>query len=628
MMSLCCCNLKTGRTPSWPNQFDLKPTRRTLTMIRVGLGFGLMLFACLASTTEARVSEGMQVQLPHGGSLIGRHRTTINGRHMRAFMGIPYALPPLGELRFRAPVEQPGWTGERLAVKDAPICMQRDPYRRDMIIEGAEDCLYLNVYTPQIPRANKTSLWPVMIWFHGGGWQCGSGISSFYGPDYLLEHDVVLVSANFRLGPLGFLSTETLDCPGNNGLKDQLQVLRWVRQNIAAFGGDPHSVTVFGESAGGASVTYHLLSPQSRGLLHRGIAQSGTYYNPWAQPAHKGVAAQRANKLTRLVGCHEAGEDWPAKLQCLRGKPADQIVATLYDMFVWDFDPMIPFPPVVEPVHEGAFLTSLPREASAPYGQELPLMIGVTSEEGLLKTAALLNLPQLMAEFKARFEQLLPVVLYYDHHTAQAQQRITQHIESFYFKAGHNYNKSNHQNLTDLISDGWFVAGIDEYLQMRLDPDQHSKVAPTFVYLFDHRGAASFSEIFKGARNDFYGACHAEELQYLFPIGRELFVSAVPTRQDLKLRDLMLRLWVNFARTGNPNPTNGDGNGNLPSWLPATAYPVDYARIGCRSEADACDKLPPLLRMESALLQHRVDLWQQLKAHLPAHQRSQQHQEL
>lgn len=293
----------------------------------------LLLGLMLPPLAESRASQGLHVQLPHGGWLIGRHRTTHSGRHMRAFQGVPYALPPLGELRFRAPVEEPGWHGERLAVLDAPMCMQRDPFRRDTLIEGSEDCLYLNVYTPD-PVPETSAPLPVMVWFHGGGWQCGSGISSFYGPDFLLDHDIVLVSANFRLGPLGFLSTETLDCPGNNGLKDQLQVLRWVRDNIAAFGGDPQSVTVFGESAGGASVTYHMLSEKSRGLLHRGIAQSGTYYNPWAQPAHKGVAAGRAVKLTELVGCDTAGEDWASKLRCLRSKQAEEIVATLYDMFV------------------------------------------------------------------------------------------------------------------------------------------------------------------------------------------------------------------------------------------------------------------------------------------------------
>lgn len=172
-----------------------------------------------------------------------------------------------------------------------------------------------------------------MVWFHGGGWECGSGISSFYGPEFLLNHDIILVSANFRLGPLGFLSTESIDCPGNFGLKDQLEVLKWIQTNIAAFGGNSKSVTIFGESAGGASVTYHMLSEKSKGLFHKGIAQSGTYFNPWAQPAHKGVPAQRARKMAKLLGCPSDG-NWPKMLECLREKPANDVVATIYDLFV------------------------------------------------------------------------------------------------------------------------------------------------------------------------------------------------------------------------------------------------------------------------------------------------------
>ncbi|XP_054729259.1 juvenile hormone esterase-like [Anastrepha obliqua] len=104
-----------------------------------------------------------------------------------------------------------------------------------------------------------------MVYIHGGGFQCGSGISSFHGPEFLLDQDIILVIGNYRVGPLGFLSTETLDCPGNFGLKDQVEILRWVQENIAAFGGDPTSVTIFGNSAGAASVTYHMLSNSSKG---------------------------------------------------------------------------------------------------------------------------------------------------------------------------------------------------------------------------------------------------------------------------------------------------------------------------------------------------------------------------
>lgn len=203
-----------------------------------------------------------------------------------------------------------------------------------MEIEGSEDCLYLNVYTPIRDETKAKSL-PVMVFFHGGGWQCGSGISMFYGPDFIMEHEnTIYIGANFRLGPLGFLSTGTKDCPGNNGLKDQVQVLRWIKENVAAFGGDPDKVTVFGESAGGASGTYHMMSPLSKGLFHQVISQSGANFNPWAQPAHKAVAEKRAAKVGEMLGCDKKGDDWGSMMDCLRKAPAANITSTFYDFFV------------------------------------------------------------------------------------------------------------------------------------------------------------------------------------------------------------------------------------------------------------------------------------------------------
>lgn len=176
-----------------------------------------------------------------------------------------------------------------------------------------------------------------MVFFHGGGWMCGSGISEFYGPDFLMDHKIIYVGANFRLGPLGFLSTEQKDCPGNNGLKDQVMVLKWIQENIAAFGGDPTQVTVFGESAGGASGTYHMMSPLSKGLFKQVISQSGANFNPWAQPAHEGVAKKRAAELGEKMGCPKTGGDWLGMIQCLRNKPAEDITAANYDFFVRRF---------------------------------------------------------------------------------------------------------------------------------------------------------------------------------------------------------------------------------------------------------------------------------------------------
>ncbi|XP_017483494.1 PREDICTED: venom carboxylesterase-6-like [Rhagoletis zephyria] len=574
--------------------------------------FGALFLLTLSihfDSIAARTADVLKVELPHGGVLVGRHRVSHKGRHMRAFMGVPYALPPVGELRFKPPVPYGPWVGERQTIQDSPKCIQRDPYRRDLEIEGSEDCLYLNVYTPEdLPTHDPL---PVMVYFHGGGFQCGSGISSFYGPEFLLDHDVILVIGNYRVGPLGFLSTETLDCPGNFGLKDQVEILRWVQKNIGAFGGDPKSVTIFGNSAGGASVTYHMLSNSSKGLFQKAIAQSGTYYNPWAQPQYKGLSASRACKVAQLVGCN-AEAQWPELLHCLRGKSAKDVVATLYELFEWDYDPMVPFQPVVEPPHEGAFLTVWPRDVGLPHGFALPLMIGATSEEGLLKTAPLLNLPGLLDEYKQQFDTILPIELQYDHHPPEVREEITRKIEEFYFKEGHTYDKYNHQNLTDLISDGWFIAGIDEYIRQRAEAEKSLKMPPYYVYLFEHRSPASFSELFKGGREDYYGACHAEELQYLFPVAMELFVSASPTKSDIELREAILQMWVNFARESNPTPANSP----LPHWSAAKGYPINYARLGHKTPEEFT-----ILQMERNLYGDRVNFWHQLSPHIPAEER-------
>lgn len=223
------------------------------------------------------------------------------------------------------------WTTELPTIADPPVCIQRDPFRRDQTLVGTEDCLYLNVYAP-LDHSPVHGPLPVMVFFHGGGFMCGSGISAFYGPDFLLDHDVIFVGVNYRLGPLGFLSTGDTRAPGNFGLKDQQLALQWVQANVAQFGGDPRLVTIFGESAGGASVTYHMQAPRSQGLFARAISQSGTNLAPWSQPAHPGVAAQRAAKLAAIVGCEtEAGSEM---VECLRGVSAADLTAAFYAFFV------------------------------------------------------------------------------------------------------------------------------------------------------------------------------------------------------------------------------------------------------------------------------------------------------
>ncbi|XP_058454954.1 carboxylic ester hydrolase [Malaya genurostris] len=554
-----------------------------------------------------RTSSKLRVELPHGGVLVGRFLNSFSGRGILAFLGVPYAKPPIGELRFKAPLPFGGWTGERNAITDAPLCTQRDPYRRDMDISGVEDCLQLNVYVPERP-ANGDPL-PVMVFFHGGGWQCGSGTRSFYGPDFLLDHDVIYVGANFRLGPLGFLSTEQEDCPGNNGLKDQNLVLKWIQENIASFGGNPRLVTVFGESAGGASGTYHMMSPLSRGLFHRVISQSGVNLDSWALPTHPGVARKRSIQLGEMLGCSQGQtRDFRAMIDCLRKVPAEDVTKAFYNFFTWDTDPMIPFPPVVEPNLPGAFITKHPREEYEPHAIALPWMTGLTMDEGALKSASLINLPEIRANLNEHWDRALPVSLNYDHHDERRQQEITNAINKFYFN-NQQLIKETEQNLTNLYTDAWFLAGMDEYLHIRLEGDSRRKTpaGPTYVYLFAQRTAASFTEIFEGGQDKYYGVCHAEELQFLFPIARDLFVTSIPTPEELEVRRIITKLWVNFARTGNPTPAEDD---ELPRWPTTDGFPLVYLRIGSMNS-----KQEPLLAVESGLFEARSNFWRELKAH-------------
>ncbi|XP_049861739.1 cholinesterase-like [Schistocerca gregaria] len=190
------------------------------------------------------------------GTLRGTTATSVYNTSYTAFLGIPYAVPPTGKLRFLAPQPAGNWEGVRNATQYGSDCVQQDG-------SGSEDCLYLNVYVPGVPQ--KGGKLPVMFYIYGGAFRTGSGSDQEYGPDFLVSYSVILVTVNYRLGQLCFLSTGDAVAPGNAGLKDQRLALTWVQRNIARFGGDPQRVTVFGHSAGALSSCYHFISPQSSG---------------------------------------------------------------------------------------------------------------------------------------------------------------------------------------------------------------------------------------------------------------------------------------------------------------------------------------------------------------------------
>merc|ERR1712004_799907 len=209
------------------------------------------------------------------GLVRGSEGKTEAGTSYTKYTRVPYAEPPIGKLRLREPVSKKAWSSELDATQDSPPCLQIDSLAGGNSIKGQEDCLYLNIFTPNMDP-DGINLKPVLLWIHGGAFTEGSA-NDLTDPEFLLNEGVVFVALQYRLGLLGFLSVEnSTELTGNLGLKDQQEAMRWIQQNIAAFGGDPSNVTLFGESAGGISVHQHVLSPTSKGLFRAGILQSGT----------------------------------------------------------------------------------------------------------------------------------------------------------------------------------------------------------------------------------------------------------------------------------------------------------------------------------------------------------------
>lgn len=243
-----------------------------------------------------------------------------------------------------------------------------------------------------------------MMFIHGGGFTSGSGGVSFYPPGFLLDHDVVFVAGNYRLGALGFLSLGRAELPGNMGLKDQHLLLQWVQDNIASFGGDPRQVTIFGESAGGASVGYHLISKVSHSLFQKAILQSGTQYAPWAFDK-LGENAKHTEQLGDGVGCAlgNASDDVERFVYCLKQKSAKELVEKEVELFQLDMT----FHPNVEASLEG-FIQKAPNQYTRSIGLDVPVLIGITSEEGAMMFSC-----ELLISFTRRIHLSLSLCISY-----------------------------------------------------------------------------------------------------------------------------------------------------------------------------------------------------------------------
>ncbi|XP_037371734.1 cocaine esterase [Talpa occidentalis] len=461
----------------------------------------------------------------------------VEGTDVRAhtFLGIPFAKPPLGQLRFAPPEPPESWSGVKDGTSYPAVCLQNSDAMNGMAVKilnltlpvttMSEDCLYLNIHTPA--HAHEGSNLPVMVWIHGGA--LVMGMASIYDGSALAAfEDVVVVVIQYRLGVLGFFSTGDKHATGNWGYLDQVAALRWVQQNIAYFGGNPGRVTIFGESAGGTSVSSHVVSPISQGLFHGAIMESGVALLP-------GLIASSSDVVSTMVtdrsGCGQV--DSKGLVDCLRGKSEEEMLAIN--------EPFKIIPGVVD----GTFLPRHPQEllTFADF-QPVPSIIGVNNDEYGWLIPMSMNISDTQREM--------------DRETMKTILQETSAALSLPSEFGHLLLEEYMGDSTDpqtlraqfheMMGDSIFVIPA---LQVANFQRSH---APVYFYEFQHRPS-----FFKDIKPPHVKADHADEITFVFRSSALIKDFKITEEEELLSRKMM-KYWANFARTGDPNGED------LPHW--------------------------------------------------------------
>ncbi|KAJ8963469.1 hypothetical protein NQ318_018952 [Aromia moschata] len=537
-------NPESERWAVWRELFQLHP--RTSKFFLTVQEFGDILLNPFAITVNQ-------------GQLRGCSMSDIDGNNFFSFLGIPYARPPVGELRFKPPLPAEPWKGVRDALEPGNRCYSRDDISR--VLEGSEDCLYLNVFTKALPQSNKR-LRPVMVWIHGGGFAIGSNKPALYGPEFLMIEDIVLVTLNYRLGVVGFLSLEdpSLGVPGNMGLKDQLLALKWVQRNIASFNGDPDNVTIFGESAGAASVHYHVMSQASNGLFHKAIFQSGVALNSWALGFHAAV------EFANFIG-HNVSDEKEA-LEVLKNTPVEVLYEN-QEKFMEMVDARgRPFSPVVEYPNDTAFITKNAIDLiKAGQYNKVPMIIGFNTREGMLfdvfKVLARLGGKEVKSPPPDSEEAILSLLKV--RKESEVSQIIYRRIKEVYFKSADVEDDGR-----ILASDIYFTAEIIAAIKNHLETSQEN----VYVYRMSLVAGLNFLKNLTHL-NHLPGVCHADDLGYLF---KSVVTPEVKpgSLEDVSLRRFV-KLWTNFAKFSNPTPEKDELG---VTWAPAKAEDIPFLDVG------------------------------------------------
>ena len=493
----------------------------------MGMNHKLMLLCLAASIAPAAVPDLVKVDT-------GRVRGLVNNG-VAAFKGIPFAAPPVGALRWKAPHPAPPWKGVREAVEFGPRCMQGNIYD-DMVFRDkgpSEDCLYLNVWTPATsPKARL----PVMVWIYGGGFAAGAASEPRQDGENLAKKGVVVVSMNYRLNVFGFFANAELakesdhDSSGNYGLLDQLAALEWVHKNIAGFGGDPAKVTIFGESAGSFSVSALMASPLAQGLFRGAIGESGAFFGT-VLPLNRLSQSEEADaQFAESIGAHSLAD--------LRAKPAGELLdAAVKQKAIW-FAPNI----------DGYFLPQSVSEIFMTGKQShVPLLAGWNRDEG---------------SYRSIFEKDEPTAANF---VAYAHKHFGDKADEFLKLYPAASDEQAKRSAQDLAGDQFIAFSTWKWLEMQSATGKST----LYRYEFDDAPPASANARTSAGEVAPRDAYHSAEIEFVFGA---LASKNLPWRpEDKALSELMSSYWANFARNGDPNGTG------LPAWSAYNSrgsYPV------------------------------------------------------
>ncbi|TCK04146.1 carboxylesterase/lipase family protein [Marinobacterium mangrovicola] len=533
----------------------MRPLSSHLPVLPLALAFTLGMNTAQAAT---------QVHAPAGNFTGKAVDKTIQ------YQGIPFAKPPVGELRWAAP-EPVEYLDDYQATRFQSICTQPGSMFGGSLesVRGSEDCLYLNVYVPRIKEKGEDKLesLPVMVWIHGGGFVTGS--SDQFDPTRLTENQqVISVSMNYRMGPLGYLSHPQLgDASGNFGSLDQQLAMQWVKDNIESFGGDPDNITIFGESAGGMSVGTQMLMPSSRGLFQKAILQSGPFLSGSLLKKREQADAQ-GETYAKNSACPENSAE---TLSCLRALPADKAVITsgsANGVQISEWGPTYETPLVPK--------TAMDALASGDFNQ-VPVINGSNSDEGNL--FAYYFAKGGMAKDYASLKSMLE----FQYGPAKAAEILEAYPWSHFPSAASLYGR--------IMTDSMFAC--QAYTTSKMLADQ----VPVYAYEFSDQDAPILLPPSNAISQ--FGAYHAADIVYVFQTDFDLAKPEQLTPEQQALADQFQRYWANFARTGTPNSAND------PHWKQASSEGLTYMDLNSSGVSN---------RAGQAFSQaHRCELWSSLR---------------